>query len=485
MSKEKWVFRPRQYPHFDIPVTSYNKTLAFVSSPNAVAKHSFRPFLEYKIINRRFSKYLEKTRREENGEDASDIKVNKERPIKYAAHKDAQIYSYYRFMLAEKYEQHLQALGLTSNVIAYRKIQSAPGSGKGKCNIHFAKEAFDEVVKRGDASAITLDISGFFESLDHDFLYKKWCFLLGEEELPPDHKKVFGSLTNYHVVDHDKCYEALGFIAIKDGKKKYIHCPHHIFRKRKILSDTKTYREKIISGGLVRSNSDKNGNPSTKGIPQGSPISDMLANFYMLDFDAQMKALEKKYNAYYRRYSDDILWICNNQDDAVAIEAETVRCIKEFCGGTLEINKSKTTRSHFSGQKCAGDSFSYLGFSFDGITARLRDPTISRLERNTSLRIKSFVRASNIKDKSGNSIQPLNISLIHHKVGFANKKYVDRQKKKGVRPEANFMNYHLRALRIFNDDPNRKYNLSDKVLRSHKKFIKRKLNELQAKQGGA
>ena len=67
---------------------------------------------------------------------------------------------------------------------------------RGKCNIHFAKEAFDEIVKKKNVIAITLDISQFFESLYHCFLEEKWCKLLEQNELPPDHEAVFKAITN-------------------------------------------------------------------------------------------------------------------------------------------------------------------------------------------------------------------------------------------------------------------------------------------------
>ncbi len=67
-----------------------------------------------------------------------------------------------------------------------------PKEGKSGAT-RLAKEAFDEIVKRGDATAITLDIKGFFESLEQAFLYKKWCQILGNEKLPKDHQLIFKS----------------------------------------------------------------------------------------------------------------------------------------------------------------------------------------------------------------------------------------------------------------------------------------------------
>ncbi len=52
-----------------------------------------------------------------------------------------------------------------------------------------------------------------------------------------------------------------------------------------------------------------NGTEIKKGIPQGSPISAILSNIYMIDFDVKMKEFISKVNGKYYRYCDDILCI--------------------------------------------------------------------------------------------------------------------------------------------------------------------------------
>jgi Reverse transcriptase (RNA-dependent DNA polymerase). len=46
---------------------------------------------------------------------------------------------------------------------------------------------------------------------------------------------------------------------------------------------------------------------SKKGIPQGTSISAVLANVYMIDFDKKVCALLKNLGGMYRRYSDDFI----------------------------------------------------------------------------------------------------------------------------------------------------------------------------------
>ena len=96
----------------------------------------------------------------------------------------------YRYLLSQKYEAELNSLGLDTSVLAYRRIPLADGKG-GKCNIHFAHEAISKVRKLGTCCVIALDISSYFESLDHIKLKGLWCRMLGVKKLPAAHYHVF------------------------------------------------------------------------------------------------------------------------------------------------------------------------------------------------------------------------------------------------------------------------------------------------------
>ena len=143
------------------------------------------------------------------------LRKKKERPIRYASRRDAYIFSYYRYLLSEKYEAELNTLGVSNCVIGYRKIPVDGELNRGKCNIHFAKDAFDAVSELGDCCAIALDISSYFENIDHQILRKIWCRLLAVDELPPDHEHVFKNITRYAVVDREEVYQRLGYYGPK------------------------------------------------------------------------------------------------------------------------------------------------------------------------------------------------------------------------------------------------------------------------------
>lgn len=149
--KEDGWFEKKGYAHFDLPMT-FKSAHALVTNPEAVAKHEFLPFMSFDITVRRYR--------------GRNNRRNKSRPIKYASHRDGCIYAYYTKRLQELYETRINALGIEQNTIAYRK-----GLGS---NAHLARSAFDEIEKRGNCVAITTDISGFFDNIDHNNLKTEW-----------------------------------------------------------------------------------------------------------------------------------------------------------------------------------------------------------------------------------------------------------------------------------------------------------------------
>jgi len=102
---------------------------------------------------------------------------------------------------------------------ADRRILTDTDSRRGKCNIHFARDAFQNIRDLGSCCAIAIDISSYFESLNHERLKSLWCRLLAVDRLPPDHFAVFTNITKYRVVDRTKAYERLGHFGEKSKSK--------------------------------------------------------------------------------------------------------------------------------------------------------------------------------------------------------------------------------------------------------------------------
>ncbi len=346
--------RRRRYLHFDEVLMSISPSvLSKVTDPQFIQTYGFFP-----LIRR-----TEKVRIYKRGK----IKV-KSRPISYSAHLDALIYSWYAKQLETSYEEVIRKLPVNNSIIAYRSL--------GKSNILFAKEVFDFISLKDSCVAIALDITRFYDSLDFKILKKAWKQILGEVDLPPDHYQVYKSLTKFSFVEIEEIKKIL-----KIGKGE--HSRLKFFLNSTLLT-------------LLRNNKALQIN-SICGIPQGTPISCILSNLYMLNFDI---AVAKKVNALgglYRRYSDDIVVVC-------PIEKELE--MKEFLKNqiyevNLTIEESKTEIRFFKKGRdnllyCINErgekaELQYLGIKFDGQKMALRHKGYAKFERRMVKSIKGEI----------------------------------------------------------------------------------------------
>ncbi|WP_431241294.1 reverse transcriptase domain-containing protein [Flavobacterium sp. P21] len=138
-----------------------------------------------------------------------------------------------------------------------------------------------------------------------------------------------------------------------------------------------------------------NGKTVKYGIPQGLPISAVLANLYLFDFDLDIvNNWVKKHNVYYRRYSDDIFIVCDKQfcDE---IENYIHALIKQY---EIEISKDKTEKFVFRNIVSANKSrlecfrvlkdgkeisstMAYLGFEFRGYHTGIKSTNLAKYYR--------------------------------------------------------------------------------------------------------
>jgi len=380
----------KQYPHFDAPIPLI-KARKLVQSPETVAKNAFYPFIVY---DKGWQPFRGSRDERAAGKSKPELKT---REIRYASRRDAYIFSYYRSILSELYEKRLVECGIESCPIAYRHIPVGKGKNKGKCNIHFARDAFDSVKALENCVVIALDISKFFESLDHTKIEQVWCNFLGVQKLPPDHAAVFKAITAYRYVLRKDVYRRLGYFGPKDINGKMIDGYLQPFDKiPKKLCSNKDFQMKICGkdsafGNLV------NKNEKSYGIPQGAPISDLLANIYLLKFDIEMEKYVRARSGYYWRYSDDLLLVVpGDQTEANQAQEFATNLISKL-GTHLTINKAKTSISKFHksqnglefedisiNQRKKKNGLEYLGFRFDGKRVFLRDSTLSGYYRKIS-----------------------------------------------------------------------------------------------------
>ena len=393
--------KPKTYKQFDniFDFAKHNhKIKALVSDPSLkkIGRHSFVPHLKILVKTPRY--------KFEESINTYDLET-KIRPISFSSHLDSYIYSFYAFGLTEAYQNFIKSEGFDHCVLAYRSDLN------GDCNIQFAKKAFraakSMMAADGKCAAIALDITGYFDNIDHDLLKEKWCKIIGKNELPLDQYKVFKSLTTYSYVGKasflrhfgidtekaEKFHNLLDLIPDSIAGSSYLQ-KFDLIRKRQLIVKNKPKR-----------NAD--GSYSNRGIPQGSPMSSVLSNIYLIDFDRWLSNLGRVMGFHYMRYCDDLLIICKPKD-VVYLNNTIITEIKDSYNLTINPKKTEIVefRPNDSGKirgfdiKSVGgrrttktteqqfyQNLQYLGFEFNGENIYIRPGSLSRYFRKAKGRV--------------------------------------------------------------------------------------------------
>jgi hypothetical protein len=272
-------YNVKPFPHFDqrIPIT--NNVKKNLQNPYYIARHSFYPFIHYKIVTRKFHK--------EKG--LSDPKI---REIYYASHMDGYIFKYYGDLLNYYYNKVCIEKGIDEVSIAYRNNKG------GKSNIHFAAEVIEFITNQDSAFIFVSDFSKYFDSLDHEILKEKLKATLRKTRLDNDWWNVFKHITRFSWVEKADIEKDLdikkGKSAQKEENQNRYYSP----------SEFRGFRKRVK---IKKSN-------SGIGIPQGTAISAVLANIYAIDFDQALNIYAISNGGIYRRYSDDIILVIPIKD---------------------------------------------------------------------------------------------------------------------------------------------------------------------------
>ena len=502
-------FKLKTYPQFD-PYYNFpkdkNRLYHLLSDPTMkrMKNHDFTPLV----------KILQKTPRYKWQEDRNlsiggnyDLE-SKIRPISFASHFDTYIYGFFSFALNEAYQDYIHKKGFHEVVLAYRNDLD------GKCNIQFAKEAFDQVKtlysKNRESSVIALDIKGYFDHIDHSILKKMWCKVIGETNLPLDQYKVFRSLTKYTYVNYSsflkhfnidlkklekeqkKIYKnkkrvPKGFQSLLDLVPSYINGPSfhdkmELLRKRK----------------LITINRNKDRSLSKNGIPQGSAMSALLSNIYLTEFDRVIFEKGQKEGFIYRRYCDDLLVICKpgqvndlknylmnliNKDYRLTIQNRKTEVIdfkpspnaqmrsykRKFIEATETFNPLPNNNENLK-------NLQYLGFEFNGKNIYIRPGSLSRYFRKMKARIVKSVSMAHSKNSKSDTIFKQQIFSRYSHLG-----------------KRNFLSYANNASKKYytNSAGEKKEGMDSPSIRkqiaSHMKILKQeieKTSEQRAKQKG-
>ena len=430
-------FNLKTYPQFD-PYFNFPKEKKrlynLLSDPTMerMKNHDFIPLVKILKKTPRY-KWQEDKALSKGGKYELETKI---RPISFASHFDTYIYGFYSFALNKSYQDYIHKKGFQEVVLAYRSDLN------GKCNIQFAKEAFDQVrsayIENGECSVIALDIKGYFDYIDHTILKKMWCKIIEEDDLPLDQYKVFRSLTKYSYVNYasflkhfnvnlkklekeqlkkypdkkkvPKGYQSLLDLIPNDINGSSFHNKMELLRKRK----------------LVTINRNKDRSLSKNGIPQGSAMSALLSNIYLAEFDREIFEKGQKEGFVYRRYCDDLLVICKS-DRVNHLKDYLMDLINREYKLTIQNKKTEVVdfklslNSQMRSYKRAFDeatetfvslpnedknfkNLQYLGFEFNGKSIYIRPGSLSRYFRKVKARVVKAVSMAYSENSKSDTI---------------------------------------------------------------------------------
>ncbi len=421
MSRE--IYKDKFYTHLD--VKKYHKDYQQrVQNINWVSRHGFYPFIHFQMNCNKYTNDLE----------GNKFIKEKNRDIYYAAHIDRFIYEYYGNRLNNRYNDYMKSKGISRVSTAYRNCTP------GKCNIDFAKEVFEYIVKCESAYIFVGDFSKFFDNLDHKYLKEKIKCVIGEKSLDAADYAIYKNITKFSYVEADDIEAEKGLFRrdMRDLDKYFETDEFHKFKKKCLQKNLKDYQ-----------------------IPQGSSISAVYANVYMIDFDKRINDYITSNKGMYRRYCDDIIIVVpmtrNN------LSSKLNEKIEEFIYNirdgipNLELNEDKTEHFFYDNgtiEKIKGKSnlINYLGFTFDGKTVRIRDKSLFKFYCRAYRKIKRV--KANTDEKSFNAGKK---AIYHSYTHLGASKY---SKKYG-----NFLTYAYKADEIFSQSMVLESNIRNQVKR--------------------
>lgn len=322
----------KKYSHFDSPIDIKKRKPRIKKEfldPIHIKNHHFYPLITYYKKKIKI-KYI-------SGKKV--IESWKQRMISYSSHYDSLVLSWYAFILQERYLKYANDKGFLSSSIAYRKVNIKDDFSwvnRWASNIDLSNYVFDFILNKWECVALAFDIKGFFDNLDWEILKFKWQDVLWEWVLPQDHYHIFKSLTRFSYIEKDVILKELWLknnsIDQRNAKMKgYIS-----WHDRRL-----TIRNKFMRKKLLKINPNLN---HKKWIPQGSAISAILSNIYMIDFDFELHNLANEYGALYRRYCDDLMIVCSIEHKDLFLEKVSTLIEKDL---KLTIQAEKVDRTIF------------------------------------------------------------------------------------------------------------------------------------------
>ena len=193
---------------------------------------------------------------------------------------------------------------------------------------------------------------------------KQLCDLLSVEKLPDDVYAVYKNVTRFSYIELQDLLMLNGLEDTRKGRKEFNDRSH----------------ERALPPEQFRQNKNLvHPSPHPKyGVPQGSPISAVFANVYMLAADRKLQEYVSSFNGFYMRYSDDFIVIIPQSDIDFSVHYKAIKNILDSVPH-LELKDSKAKMFYFNNtsvKNCTNIFISngangkniieFLGFSFDG-----------------------------------------------------------------------------------------------------------------------
>ena len=268
------------------------------------------------------------------------------------------------------------------------------------------------------------DFSKFFDKLDHKYLKEKLKNVIGKNSLDAADYAIYKNLTHFSYIEADDIEADKGKFRrdMRELDKYFETVEFQEFKKKYLKINSKNYQ-----------------------IPQGSSISAVYANVYMIDFDKKINDFISSNKGIYRRYCDDIIMIIPMSKEEIQSgrDKEIDRFIYRIRDEipNLDLNEEKTEHFFYNQgviEKMSGESslINYLGFTFDGRNVRIRDKSLFKYYCRAYRKIKRV--KENEDDKSFNAgRKAVYKSYTHLGVG------------KNPKEHGNFLTYAYKADNIF------------------------------------
>lgn len=335
----------KSYAHFDKKVSLAMPSIRrYVMNSSKIVTHSFYPFIHFTKKRSRYGKKGPK----------------KPRELYYCSHLDRCVYQRYAFLLNYQYNIWASENDINNVAIAYR-------DNLRKNNIDFAKNAFNTIRSFSQCFILVGDFTNFFDNLEHQYLKKMLCKVLKIDRLPDDYFSVFKNITRFSSWDWKDIVTAAGEKITEKGLRKKLNSKTTILTKEQ-FEKNKKYIKKNVSG---------------IGIPQGSPISAVLSNIYMMEFDINIKNYVAKKHGTYMRYSDDFIIILPyaQESEIEDFKSDIFSYVKSM-NNLIDLQKDKTSYYIYKNETLYKNNepsdINYLGFLFDGKSIRIRPQSITK-----------------------------------------------------------------------------------------------------------